>query len=97
LHAALGVAKKGKTMSRLLTFEYDRKAETIEIHGDEEGLKSLIQALEKLIVNTKEGHFNHDHLKTVSWAGNELSEEPKSAELVHHVKVYCWKGDKVQM
>jgi len=84
----------------LLTFELheDDKAKEVAIHGTPEGLQSLAQALLKLVKNTKEGHFNHDHLMSEKWGGSELTSEPQSeeSELLNHVKVYCWKGSEFQ-
>jgi hypothetical protein len=48
----------------LLSFEIDKNAESLIIHGDEQGLRNLIDTIEKLITNTNEGYFNHDHLMT---------------------------------
>ena len=81
----------------LLNFELDKKHNEIFIHGDEEGLQFLIGALEKLLSGTKEGHFNHEHLMTEEWAGYELSSESRGDEIINHVKIYCWKGDKPQL
>jgi hypothetical protein len=80
----------------LLSFELDKDHETLFIHGDEAGLRLLIQTLEKLIAQTKDGHFDHDHLMTPQWGGWELSAENKGDTALNHVKVYCWKGDKCQ-
>ena len=37
--------------------------------------KALADQLNRLAAATAEGTFNHTHLMTPSWAGNELSEE----------------------
>jgi hypothetical protein len=52
----------------------------------------------KLVENTKEGHFNHDHLMSDQWGGTELTSEAQSkeSELINHVKVYCLKGSEFQ-
>jgi hypothetical protein len=70
----------------LLTVEYDSKG-VVEIHCDGEGLDSLIGRLSEL---KKRG--GHDHLKTPTWAGNELTEEKQNAsnELINHLEVFVW-------
>lgn len=84
----------------MLTFELhqDPKGSTLAIHGSAEGLELLASTLLRLARNTKDGHFNHDHLMTEEWGGSELTSEPQSdkSELLNHVKVYCWKGSEFQ-
>ena len=84
----------------LLTFELheDDKAKQLAIHGSAEGLENLANILLKLVKNTKEGHFNHDHLMSDQWGGTELTSEAQSeeSELINHVKVYCLKGSEFQ-
>jgi hypothetical protein len=84
----------------LLTFELheDDKAKALAIHGSPEGLENLANILLKLVKNTKEGHFNHDHLMSDQWGGIELTSEAQSkeSELINHVKVYCLKGSEFQ-
>jgi hypothetical protein len=84
----------------LLTFELheDDKAKQLAIHGSPEGLENLANILLKLVKNTKEGHFNHDHLMSDQWGGTELTSEAQSkeSELINHVKVYCLKGSEFQ-
>ena len=84
----------------LLTFELheDDKAKQLAIHGSPEGLENLANILLKLVENTKEGHFNHDHLMSDQWGGTELTSEAQSkeSELINHVKVYCLKGSEFQ-
>lgn len=80
----------------LLSFEMDDDKEVLKIHGDEQGLRKLSDLLNRLIVNTKEGHFNHDHLMTPEWAGYELSEKNMGGNVLNGVKIYCWKGDECQ-
>jgi len=79
----------------LLSFEFDDKG-LLMIHGDPAGLQKFSDALSKLVAHTKPGHFDHDHLMTPQWGGHEFSEQNKGGKVVHHVKVYCWKGDKPQ-
>ncbi|HEY0008663.1 MAG TPA: Imm32 family immunity protein [Tepidisphaeraceae bacterium] len=79
----------------MLTFETDDDG-TVFIHGDAAGLEALADQLKRLVATTPEGTFDHTHLMTPSWAGNELSEErhDPAARLIHHVKLYCWKGQR---
>lgn len=84
----------------LLTFELhsDKKAKQLAIHGSAEGLEALANSLLRLVRNTKKDYFNHDHLMTQEWGGNELTSTPQSedSELLNHVKIYCWKGSEFQ-
>jgi len=79
----------------LLSFEQTDDYELI-IHGDEEGLKALCNILNNLIKNTREGCFNHNHLMTPDWGGNELSTKSMGGKVINQVKVYCWKGKEFQ-
>ena len=76
----------------LLTFELSEGKDQLLIHGDEQGLRFLIANLERLLAHTKDGRFNHEHLKTTSWGGDELSEEAQGGTILNHVEIYCWKG-----
>lgn len=80
----------------LLSFELNDEKDQLKIHGDKEGLEFLINTLNKLVEHTKESYFDHDHLWTEEWAGNELSSESQGGEIINHVKIYCYKGDKFQ-
>jgi Immunity protein 32 len=75
----------------VLTFELNEGNDQLLIHGDEQGLRFLIESLESLLAHTKEGQFNHEHLKMPTWGGDELSEESQAATVLHHVEIYCWK------
>ena len=84
----------------LLTFELhsDATAKQLAIHGSPEGLEALANSLLRLARNTKEGHFNHNHLMSTDWGGEELTSTPQSeeSEILDHVKIYCWKGSQFQ-
>jgi hypothetical protein len=80
----------------LLSFEVDDTGSCLEIHGDPKGLERLGSLITKLIVNTKDGYFDHDHWMTPAWGGDELSQANKGGKVFEHVKIYCWKGDKFQ-
>lgn len=84
----------------MLTFELhqDPKGNMLTIHGSAEGLEFLANTLLRLVKNTKDGHFNHEHLMTEEWGGSELTSELQfdESELLNHVKVYCWKGSQFQ-
>jgi hypothetical protein len=78
----------------LLSFEFDEKGDCLMIHGDPDGLQKLSDWLSRLVTHTK---LEHDHLMTPQWSGHELSGQNKGGKVVHHVKTYCWKGDKPQI
>lgn len=85
----------------VLTFELhkDARGDELAIHGTAAGLEALAHSLLRLVKNTRDGHFNHEHLMTEEWGGSELTSSPQSneSELLNHVKVYCWKGSTFQM
>ena len=57
----------------LLTVEYDREGERVEIHFDEVGAGLLAGRISAL---ARRDERNHDHLITPSsWAGWELTEQ----------------------
>lgn len=80
----------------LLSFEVDEKNRCLEIHGDRAGLEHFASLIAKLIAHTKDGHFDHDHLMTPAWGGDDLSEANKGGSRFDHVKIYRWKGDQFQ-
>ena len=73
--------------TRLLTFELTSDSSELHIHGDGSGLRELVRVLERAIA-TRE----HDHLKTPSWGGTELTEQLQGQEtsLIHSVVVHPW-------
>src|SRR2546426_10424524 len=77
----------------LLSFELEQNGDTLFIHGDAVGLETLSELLLRLVDRTQQGHFDHEHLMTPAWAGQELSEQNKGGKVINHVKVYCWKGE----
>jgi hypothetical protein len=81
----------------LLSFEFDKDSQELMIHGDSKGLERLSQMVSLLIARTHPGHFNHDHLMTPAWAGDELSEQNKGGAVINSVKIYCWKGEEPQI
>jgi len=81
-------------MDHMLTFERGDDDQSLVVHGDEQGLTLLRDTIDRLVRRTRPGHFDHQHMKTPDWGGNELSNERQGGELIHHVEIYCWKGDK---
>jgi hypothetical protein len=59
----------------MLTFEFDEKGELLLIHGDPAGLQSLVETIQRLVDRTPDGKFDHDHLMSPDWGGDELSSE----------------------
>ena len=76
-------------MTKLLTFEFSDN-EKLEIHSNKEGLKYLIDQLNKLYLLDNNEHY---HLMTPQWGGNELTEEKQAekSHLVNHVKIMLWQ------
>jgi len=73
----------------MLTFEWDKASEKLEIHADNEGLQELVKQLEKL--GSVKGN-EHLHLMTKDWGGDELSgdKQNEESELIHHVEIFKW-------
>jgi hypothetical protein len=76
----------------LLTFELDKDADQIFIHGDPSGLENFANNLLRIAKNAKAGDFPHDHFFTEEWGGEELSsiKQSEDTKLINHVKVYGW-------
>jgi hypothetical protein len=73
----------------LLTFELSKNNDELYIYSDLNGLKSLIDELNKLLKSAEEGKNDHTHLMTEEWGGYELSSDNQSGEVINHVKIYC--------
>lgn len=71
----------------MLTFEITEEGDEIEIHGDREGLVSLLRAISTVLESG-----DHDHLMSPSWGGKELAEEKQGEtnDLVNKVSIYSW-------
>lgn len=76
-------------MSDFLTFEWDKKNEKLEIHGNAKGLKLLRTQIDNLL---KSRGNDHVHMMVPSWGGDELSEEKQCVDntLINHVKIFKW-------
>lgn len=70
----------------MLTFEL-KDGDEIEIHGDEDGLRRLLEAVRR-VLETGE----HDHLMTPAWGGAELSQEKQGPRnrLLNKVSIRRW-------
>ena len=68
----------------MLTVEWNQKQECVEVYTDAEGLTKLIGEL--LSVQKYGGHA---HLKTPSWAGDELSEtiQGQDNKIINHLVI----------
>jgi hypothetical protein len=76
---------------RLLTFEFD--TDHVEIHGNESGLRYLIEQLQQLIDCTKANQFDHIHLMTEEWGGHQLTSTLQGkGEIIDQVTIVCWKN-----
>lgn len=76
----------------MLTFEWDKESEQLEIHADAQGLSDLAVQLKKISDGEGEEHL---HLMTEGWGGDELSnnKQNSNAELINHVKIFKWKSE----
>ncbi|QVL56443.1 MAG: immunity protein 32 [Simkaniaceae bacterium] len=73
----------------LLTFESDKKHESIEIHCNQKGLENLKSIIDSLLSKQT---CDHVHLMTPEWGGDELSSEKQCSEneLINHIKIFKW-------
>lgn len=70
----------------MLTFELKPKHDVLEIHCDDEGLKTLTRLLR--LLETKQ--IDHQHLISPSWSGHELTEIRQGTDttLLHQGTIY---------
>ena len=78
----------------LLTFELSGNKVELYVHTNLNGLRNLIEELEKLLKSAEKDENDHIHLMTEEWGGYELSSESQGDEVLNHVKIYCWKTNK---
>lgn len=71
----------------LLTFEYSKNNDELDIHCNEAGLSELL-----LILSQLKNKTDHTHLMTPCWGGNELTEETQSnkSQLINKVTIHKW-------
>jgi hypothetical protein len=74
----------------LLTFELSEQKDELYIHSDLNGLRNLIDELNKLLKSAEKGGNDHTHLMSEEWGGYELSSDSQGGEILNHVKIYCW-------
>lgn len=72
----------------LLSFELSKNKDELDIHLNEEGLSRLIE----LLLRFKKHGYQHEHMMTPSWGGNELSEEQQALDssLLNKVTFHKW-------
>lgn len=73
----------------MLTFEWDKDAERMEIHTDKAGLLGLIAQLSQLAESDGQDHLC---LMTEAWGGGDLTGEPQNEDAVfmNQVKIFKW-------
>ncbi len=80
-----------KTPAYTLTF-FTTGQDMVSIHADVRGLDVLIDSLRQIKAKVESDVCEHEHLRSASWGGRELTETKgcETGELVHHVKIYGW-------
>ena len=77
----------------MLKFEYDPNGEMIVVAGDAEGLRDLVEVLQRLAAKADAGVDDHEHLKSEAWGGFHLdvngAPTMSGAIKVNHVKIYA--------
>jgi hypothetical protein len=75
-------------LEKILTIEFDKEGEKIEMHFNDLGVDILIRYLQQLKDNSVNGHA---HLMTEDWGGNELTNEKQNTgnniQLINHLKL----------
>ncbi len=73
----------------MLTFEFDKENELLEIHGDSDDFIKLAELINSL---AKAPPPEHIHLMSPDWGGDFLGNEQQcdENELIHHVKLMLW-------
>ncbi|MEI6124527.1 MAG: Imm32 family immunity protein [Bacteroidota bacterium] len=79
-------------MKKLLTVEFNKDREAVEIHLNDLGIDFLIRTLKSLQLSQQN---DHDHLMTQEWGGQELTSERQNldsnVQLINHLKIVYWK------
>jgi hypothetical protein len=80
----------------LLSVTSGPDGDCVTLHADIAGLEYLRSKIDQLLEKLKVGHCDHEHLRTVDWAGGELSnsmldtERQKGHQVVHQVELLVW-------
>lgn len=78
-------------MKKKLTFEFSKKNDILEIHINSQGAIFLKNLIEKML---EENKFDHSHLFSENWGGNELTIEKQNLndewEIIDGVKIIFW-------
>lgn len=81
--------------SYLLSVTSASSGDTVTIHADKDGLLALRARLDVLLTKIDRDDSDHEHLRSVDWAGFELttsmlaSERTDGHHTVHHVEIYA--------
>ena len=75
----------------MITVQYDKASEFMELHLDSGGVDKLIKILE----NLKQAAPGDEHLFTNEWGGSGLDSSPMnlSIPVVNHLKIMVWSKD----
>lgn len=83
----------------LLSVTSASSGDTVTIHADRDGLLALRARLDSLLAKLDRDASDHEHLRSVEWAGFELStsmlasERANGHQAVHHVEIYAWSPE----
>ena len=77
--------------SHILTFEWDKENQVLEIHGNTEGLNLLKDKIDLLL---KKKESDHTHLMSIEWGGDEITKIKQSPtnEMINSVKIFKWNS-----
>jgi len=76
---------------RILSFEFNKEMEVLEIHCNSDGLEYLESLLKHL--KSQDDLPEHIHLMSPDWCGCDMSSGKigDDNEKIHHVKIFKWK------
>lgn len=83
----------------MLSVVTEPDGDVVYVHADAAGVVQLEELVAYLKKKIEAGECPHDHLRSESWAGSELTEtmlaqeKIKGCKQVHHVKVYGWTDE----
>jgi hypothetical protein len=83
----------------LLSVTSASAGDAVTIHLDKAGLLVLRDRLDALLSKLERNTSDHEHLRSVEWAGFELttsmlaSERERGHHTVHHVEIFAWSPE----
>ena len=83
----------------MLSVVTQHDGDVVHIHADAEGLALLEKTVSFLKRGLEAGKCEHDHLFSLAWGGQDLTEtmlqqeRESNCKQVHHVKLFAWPAE----